>query len=454
MLVVDDRPNMLLLLTKLFKTHATVATARGVSEACRIIDEGEPALVLCDLRMDDGSGLDVLRHLRARRPATPFVLMTAHSTVDIAVQAMREGADDYVTKPFDTEQLIATVTRLLGRVEIMHAAGETSARPESLLVGRSPKLRDVERLIDLFAPTDATVLITGETGTGKELVARALHERSPRGGRAMVSVNCAALPAELVESELFGHRRGAFTGAMADRTGLFEAAAKTTLFLDEIGDILHSAQAKLTRVLESKVVRRIGDTRERTIDVRLIAATHRDLRAMAREHQFREDLFFRLNVCTIEVPPLRERREDIPLLAAHFLAGVGSRRRNAAIAFHPDAMARLVAYDWPGNIRELRSVVERSAIVTESREIHPGALPPEVAAGERRPHVVPAGEGELRGALEAARDEAHRVYLEAVLRRYRGNVHEASTHAGVERESFYRLCRRYGIVPDAFRKDD
>ena len=450
LLVVDDRPNMLSLLTKLLAKLGRITTARGVRAANRIIDEDEVSLVLCDLRMEDGSGLEVLRHLRARRRDTPFVLMTAHSTVDAAVQAMRDGADDYVTKPFDADALTATLRRLLGRVEVMTASSAESTEGRSPLVGRSPAMREVSRLIDLFAPTDATVLVLGETGTGKELVARALHDRSSRRHKPMVNVNCAALPHELVESELFGHVRGAFTGAQTDRTGLFEAAAHTTLFLDELGDILPSAQAKLTRALESRSIRRIGDAHERPVDVRLVAATHRDLKSMVKSRQFREDLYFRLHVCAITLPPLREHREDIPELCAHFLAGLSMRRPHAALSFHPEAMERLLAHDWPGNVRELRSVIERSAIVTQEREIPVSALPPEIGG------LVAATptDGTLRAALEAARDDAHRAYLTAVLRKHGGNVQAASAHAGVERESFYRLCRRYGVVPDAFRRGE
>ena len=439
---------MLSLLTKLLGKLGRVTTARGVRDAARVIDEEDVSLVLCDLRMEDGTGLDVLRHLRARRPTTPFVLMTAYSTVDTAVQAMRDGADDYVTKPFEAEPLIATLTRLLGRVEVMKAAGAEAPAARSALVGRSAAMREVERLIDLFAPTDATVLVLGETGTGKELVTRALHDRSSRHGRPMVTLNCAALPNDLVESELFGHVKGAFTGAQADRAGLFEAAARTTLFLDELGDILPSAQAKLTRVLESRAIRRIGDAHERPVDVRLVAATHRDLGAMVRDRQFREDLFFRLNVCTIELPPLRAHREDIPDLCAHFLASLATRRPHAALSFHPDAMDRLMAHDWPGNVRELRSVIERCAIVTEHREIPLSALPPQIGGLA----ATAPSDGTLRAALEAARDDAHRTYLAAVLRKHQGNVQDAAAHAGVERESFYRLCRRYGLVPESFRR--
>jgi two-component system response regulator HydG len=325
------------------------------------------------------------------------------------------------------------------------------------MVGRSPAMQAVYQMIDRVAPTDATVLILGETGTGKELVARAVHERSSRSSSRPIAVNCAAIPRSLMESELFGHARGAFTGAMADRAGLFEDANGSTLFLDEIGELRPTVQATLTRMLEERAVRRIGETRERKIDVRVIAATHRDLRGMIKAGAFREDLWFRLNVCVIELPPLRDRAEDIPILAQRFLAERAPQGRVAATRFSHGAMSALQAYRWPGNVRELKSAVERAAILETTGEIQIEALPPELQSSSPL-RLTSASDVDLaqlsyREAVDASREETNRRYLEAVMRRFRGDVSKAASHAGVERESFYRLLRRCGISADGFREE-
>jgi two-component system response regulator HydG len=369
---------------------------------------------------------------------------------------MREGAYDYITKPFDPDELRAIVERALAQAAVMGAAElPEEASGFGAIIGRAPAMRSVYQMIERVAPTDATVLILGETGTGKELVARALHERSSRSAARPVAVNCAAIPRSLIESELFGHARGSFTGATADRAGLFEEANGSTLFLDEIGELRPTVQAKLTRVLEEKAVRRIGETRERKIDVRVIAATHRDLRAMVKAGSFREDLWFRLNVCVIELPPLRERTEDIPLLAQRFLAERAPQARSGATRISQEAMAALQTYRWPGNVRELRSAIERAAIVERTAEIRLESLPDEIrGAGPLR--LTSASDVDLadltyREAVDASREETNRRYLEAVLRRFQGDVVAAAAHAGVERESFYRLLRRCGLSAEEFR---
>ena len=278
-LVVDDKANMLAMLTKVLGKSARVVTARGARTALELLETEPVTVVLCDLRMNDGDGLEVLRSVRVHRPGVPFILMTAYATVPTAVQAMREGAYDYVTKPFDPDELRALVERAIAQAVVENAEPPQDSSSFGEMIGRSPAMKAVYQMIDRVAPTDATVLILGETGTGKELVARAIHERSSRSGERLVAVNCAAIPRSLIESELFGHVRGSFTGAIADRTGLFEEATRSTLFLDEIGELRITVQAKLTRVLEERIVRRTGEARERKIGGRLVAATHRDLRA-------------------------------------------------------------------------------------------------------------------------------------------------------------------------------
>ena len=458
-LVVDDKPNMLGLLVKVLKPVARVIAAKNVRDAIAVLEREPVAVVVCDLRMPDGDGLEVLRGMKSRNIEAPFILMTGYATVATAVQAMREGAFDYVTKPFDPDDLRGLVERALAQSAVLAHTPEPSTPPVGmgLLLGRSAAMREVFRLIERIAPTDATVVILGETGTGKELVARALHEASGRSGKPFFAVNCAAIARSLIESELFGYTRGSFTGATTDRAGIFEAAHKSTLLLDEIGELRASLQAKLTRVLEERAVKRIGDSRERPIDVRLVAATHRNLREMVKSGAFREDLWFRLNVCVIELPPLRERPDDIPLLAAHFLAERAPIVRSAAVSFSPAAMAALTQYPWPGNVRELRSVVERAAILASESEIGQEALPPEIrgalpasqaAATDERIFDLSLGE-----AVKVSRDKTSRQYVIGVLRRFQGDVTAAATHAGVERESFYRLMRRYNLAASDFRKD-
>jgi two-component system response regulator HydG len=372
--------------------------------------------------------------------------MTAYASVPTAVQALRAGAYDYLTKPFDPETARAVVLRALGRAAAQAPpGGEASADVLPGVVGRSQSMRDMATLVQRFALSDATVVLLGETGTGKELVARAIHALSPRAERRFVAVNCAAIPAELLESELFGYARGSFTGAARDRAGLFEEADKGTLFLDEIAEMRLSLQAKLTRALEERAVRRIGESRERPVDVRLIAATHRDVEAMVQSGAFRDDLWYRLNVASVHIPPLRDRREDIELLSLHFLresAAIAPNRR--IVGFSPPALDVLTAYDWPGNVRQLRAAIERACLVASRERIEAGDLPPEVT-GSIGAHNTDLASMPWSEAIETARAEVARQYLEAVLKRHGGRVAEAAAHAGVERESFYRLMRRYGV---------
>ena len=457
-LVVDDKANMLALLSKVLGKGARVLRASGVRTALQLLESEPVTVVLCDLRMNDGDGLEVLRAVCSRWPGVPFILMTAYATVATAVQAMREGAHDYVTKPFDADELRSLVFRAVAQAVVLEGMPQPlETTGFGAMVGRSPAMQAVYQMIDRVAPTDATVLILGETGTGKELVARAIHERSSRSASRPIAVNCAAIPRSLMESELFGHARGAFTGAMADRAGLFEDANGSTLFLDEIGELRPTVQATLTRMLEERAVRRIGETRERKIDVRVITATHRDLRGMIKAGSFREDLWFRLNVCVIELPPLRDRAEDIPLLAQRFLAERAPQGRASATRFSHGAMGALQTYRWPGNVRELKSAVERAAILETTSEIQRESLPPEVQSSSPL-RLTSASDVDLaqlsyREAVDASREETNRRYLEAVMRRFRGDVSKAATHAGVERESFYRLLRRCGISADDFREE-
>ncbi|MFO0661478.1 MAG: sigma-54 dependent transcriptional regulator [Polyangiaceae bacterium] len=452
-LVIDDKASMVGLVVRVLEDIAMVIAAGSVREALDILERESVSAIVCDLRLPDGSGLDVLRATRTIHPAPPFVLMTAYASVETAVQAIRDGAYEYVTKPFDPDELRALVEGALARSRQNRDSLEIEAEGLGPLLGSSPKIREVFSLLRRVAPQNTTVLVLGETGTGKELVARALHELSPRAKRPFFAINCAAIPRDLLESELFGHVRGSFTGAQSDRPGLFESATGSTLLLDEIGDMRMSLQAKLTRVLENRAVRRVGDSRERPVDVRIVAATHRNLREMIREGHFREDLWFRLNVCLLELPPLRERRDDIALLAAHFLAERGPAVGASATSFSREAIDRLSAYDWPGNVRELRSVIERAALIETSEEITSASLPVEIRSDGSPVSLTDEYLGglSLRDAQDLARDEMNRRYLTVLLRKHGGDVGIVAQRAGIERESVYRLLRRYGLAAGPFR---
>jgi DNA-binding NtrC family response regulator len=455
-LVVDDKPNMLRLMSKVLHDEARVRTAENGAHAIAIMEAEPVDVVLCDLRMPDIDGLKVLEASKRLRPRSAFILMTAYASVPTAVDALRLGAYDYLTKPFDPELARAVVLRALGRPEPAEIAmgSARGTAPEEVLPGViaiSAVMRELAALVRRVADSDATVVLQGETGTGKERIARAIHSLSPRSAQRFVAVNCAAIPAELLESELFGHTRGAFTGATRDHAGLFEEAHGGTLFLDEIGEMPLPIQAKLTRAIEERAIRRLGEPRERAVDVRLIAATNRDLEAMVKAEVFRQDLWYRLNVAVIRMPPLRERSDDIELLAMHFLRERASPNRDPKLlGFSETAIEALKRYEWPGNVRQLRAAVERACIVAAGERIGLGDLPSELRSATAVP-TVDLTALKWTAAIEKGREEVARRYLEEVLRKYEGRVSDAAAHAGVERESFYRLMRRFAVDPDAYR---
>jgi two-component system response regulator HydG len=392
-LVVDDKLPMAETLADGLIDHGFRATALGSArEAIAALGEGGVDVLVTDLRMPDLDGLALLDAARAAAPDVPVIVMTAYGAIDSAVESIRKGAYHYLTKPFKLDELIVFVERALAERALRREAAAlrvTLKDRHSLagLVGRSAAMQRVLAIVERVARSDAPVLLTGETGAGKGAVARALHGESGRRG-ALVAVNCSALPEQLLESELFGHVRGAFTGATADRPGLFAEADHGTLLLDEIAEMSPQLQAKLLRVLESRVVRPIGASREREVDVRVIAATHRDLRRRVAEGTFREDLLYRLDVVSIEIPPLRHRRDDLPPLVEVFLADARRRQPSSTVTgFARDALARLLDYGWPGNVRELAHVVERCVLLATGPEVraeelqdHVRAAPPELGA--------------------------------------------------------------------------
>jgi len=457
-LVVDDKENILKLFARILGDSYEVTSAADGGRAISLIGGQEFDVIITDLRMPGADGFEVLRAAKARAPETEVVMMTAYATVQDAVSAMKQGAYDYLQKPFDPDDASLVVARALER---RHLRAQTQTLRRELegvysfhnLVGKSPAMKNVYQLLEQASALEITVLLNGETGTGKELAARAIHYHSGRKERRFVPVNCGALPSELVESELFGHAKGSFTGAVGAKPGLFEEAEGGTIFLDEIGELPLAVQVKLNRVLQEREVRRVGDNRAEKVDVRVIAATHRDLKAEVAAGRFREDLFYRLNVFPILLPALRDRREDVPLLAAHFLEKHASALRKELSKFEPDALRALTGYPWPGNVRELENAVERAVAVAKGSAIELRDLPPDVKGTQEG--AIP---GEVlakmpyREAVDLARDRVSRDYLTVLLREHEGNVTHAAQRAGMERESLHRLLKRYAIRSDDFKK--
>lgn len=443
-LIVDDKPNMVRLLTKVLKQVGRVLSAERGNRAISLLQENQVDVVLCDLRMPDISGIEVLKACKQHSPKTEFILMTAYSSVETAVDALRLGAYDYLTKPFEPDLVRGVVHRAMGRAARYCEDGPDTHEVLPDVIARSESMQKMGRLVRLVAESDATVVVMGETGTGKERVSRAIHRLSSRSTARFVAVNCAAIPGELLESELFGYSKGSFTGATQTRTGLFEEADKGTLFLDEIGDMRLSLQAKLTRALEERTIRRLGDSVERPVDVRLIAATHRDIQSMVDNQDFREDLWYRLNVAQVYIPPLRDREDDIELLAYHFLREL-SLKHKRILGITDEAKTQLKRYSWPGNVRQLRSAIERATIVCEAEYIDAGDLPAEISVAHTPNNTASLASLRWDEAQKIAQESAAKAYLSAVLEQHQGQVDQAAAHAGVKRESFYRLMRRFNV---------
>jgi DNA-binding NtrC family response regulator len=416
------------------------------SAALRALERSPYDVALLDLRMPGMTGIEVLTQIRQVSPETQVVILTGHATVDTAVQALRLGAFDYLTKPCKWAELEVILRRIAERRDLSNkaAALETrlkAAEGTTTLVGDTPAMRSVRSLIETIAPSDAVVMILGETGTGKELIARSLHEQSARADRAFIPVNCGALPENLVESELFGHRKGAFTGADANRKGLFEVANGGTVFLDEVGELDKSVQVKLLRFLESGEIRRVGENEPFRVDVRILCATNRDLREMIEADTFREDLFFRLNTFEISLPPLRERKEDIGPLARHLLGRYSARRGGGEAEITPEAIEALTAHDWPGNIRELANAIERASILAGKGPIRPEHLPNLV--GSRRVSQVHSASSSVGGPHFAISDgnvtlrDLEMKYIQVVLEKHNGNKPAASKELGISLKTLY-----------------
>jgi len=444
LVVDDDEITCNLLEEVLSKEGYAVHKALDGREA---IERGEKQaydVVLSDIKMIDVDGMEVLRAYRQRSPETIIIMMTAFGSIETAIRAIKEGAYDYVSKPFKLDEIKLTLQRALEQrrlvEENIHYRQEliTKYKLENI-VGRSPQMLQVYKTIARVAESRSTVLVTGESGTGKELIARAIHFNSPRAARPFVAVDCSSLAETLLESELFGHVRGAFTGAVTTKKGLFEEADRGTCFLDEIGDISLAMQAKLLRVLQEHEIKRVGGTETIKIDVRIVAATNQNLEALVTEKKFREDLFYRLNVVAIHLPPLRERPEDVPLLADHFLGKYASQNNKPVSRISPETMDLLLRHRWPGNVRELENVIERAATLSGTNLILPEDLP-------RRLQMEPAQMSLSSLPSRMPLSELEKLYIQKVLEETGGNKKKAADILGIDRRTLYRMATRLGLT--------
>ena len=440
-LIVDDDAALLKLLAmRLDKEGYAVVEATSAEQALPLVEATCPALVITDMRMAGMDGLSLFDAIHKKYPALPFILLTAHGNIPDAVAATKRGVFSYLTKPFEARALMSEVERALAQAGHGGADGGPDAAWRAALVTRSAAMEQVLQDARMVARNDASVLIMGESGTGKELLARAICAASPRSGAEFVAINCGAIPEQLLESELFGHVKGAFTGAVRDHAGLFQLASGGTLFLDEIGDMPVSLQVKLLRVLQEQQVRPVGSARTQQIDVRLICATHRNLEEAIAGGGFREDLYYRINVVTLSLPPLRERREDIALLVAHFLAVFGERYKRNVRVIAPEAMQLLAQAPWPGNVRQLQNAVEKCLALGAD----------EVITEAQVKRALNASTDELASFDEARRD-FERDYLTRLLKTTAGNVSQAARLARRNRSDFYTLLNRHNIDPATFK---
>ncbi len=450
LLVVDDESGIRSALVQVFEYEGhEVEQAEDGHRGIELAQSFHPDVIFLDVKMPGLDGLDVLERIRADDPSAVVIMISGHGTIDTAVEATRKGAYDFLQKPLDTDRLLVTLRRALELRGLTQSVADLRSQVESRyeIVGTSYPIRQVLERVERVAPTDARVLITGENGTGKELVARAVHRLSSRSDDPFVEVNCAAIPSELIESALFGHMKGSFTGAVADRAGKFEQADGGTLFLDEIGDMSKDAQAKVLRALEQGVVTRVGGSKSIEVDVRVIAATNKDLEEQIEAGEFREDLFYRLNVVPVHMPPLRERRDDIPMLVQHFTDIMTNREGMSPRSFETAAIDRLQALSWPGNVRELRNTVERLLILAGGDSVRADDV--DLLATGR------AAAGGLGGELLAAdnfsdfKDGAERAFILQKLRENDWNVAETARRIDMPRSNLYKKIEKFGLVREA-----
>jgi two-component system response regulator AtoC len=452
LLIVDDDQGMRDTLTAILKRDYRALAVENAEAAQTVLRRESVDLMLLDVRLPGMSGLDAVHEIQKVDYRTPIIIMTAHGTRDTALDAVRRGAYDYFTKPFRLDEMEIVVRRALEKKQMVSELEQlrqqlAASVRRGRIVGSSRALEEILRLVERVGPTDSTVLILGESGTGKELIAEAIHENSNRGGKPFVKLNCAAIPEALLESELFGHEKGAFTGAISRKPGKFEVADGGTLLLDEIGDMTLATQAKILRALQERELQRVGGTQTIRVDVRIIASTNKDLERAVKEGTFRDDLYFRLNVVTLPVPPLRDRREEIPELADHFLAEANTRLNRSISRVAPDAMAALMEHGWPGNIRELRNMIERAVVVNDGDVLTLSSFPPPI-----RPADVPGGaNGQGRWdtlqnlTLDEKVAQLERAFVMDALARSGGVQAAAARLLGVTERSVWHLVKKHRI---------
>jgi two-component system response regulator GlrR len=440
-LIVDDDIDLIKLLTfRLQGAGYRVESADSAERALAKLSIAVPHLVITDLRMGGMDGMALFQNIRKTHPALPVIILTAHGTIPDAVAATQRGVFGYLTKPFDSKELLSQVEKAVSVSGIFRESEDTDQSWREEIITRSPMIESILAKAKLVAASDASILITGDSGTGKEMLARAIHRASPRSQNPFVAVNCSAIPDQLLESELFGHMKGSFTGAARDYQGLVQAADTGTIFLDEIGDMALPLQVKLLRVLQEKEIRPVGSTRSIAVNIRVISATHRDLEGAIRTGDFREDLYYRLNVVSFHLPPLAERREDIPVLATHFLNQISAKYGKSVNGFSAEAMEMLVKSPWPGNVRELYNVIEQSVALSTTPIITPALV--ESALRGRTAELA---------SFESARSEFEREYLAKLLKITGGNVTQAAKLAKRNRTEFYKLLQRHHLNPKMFK---
>ena len=467
LLLVDDEESLVRAFEKLARRHQlNLRVARSGFEAIELLGSEPVDVALLDLNVAGLSGLQVLEYIKKNQLEVEAIVITGAGSIETAVSSLKMGAYDYLVKPFEDMDLVAALIqkakekvdliRRLKKLEHQEAGKGAGIEMYSSLVGRSQKMREVYELVESVAPSESSILIMGESGTGKELVARAIHEKSFRAKKPFVTINCAALPETLLESELFGHVRGSFTGAVNDKRGLFEEADGGTLFLDEVGEIPPSMQVKLLRVLQDGELRRIGGAEVSHVNVRVLSATNKELYRMVRENLFREDLFYRLNVITVTLPPLREKKEDIPILAYYFLKRYAEKTGKKVERITLDALQALQEFDWPGNVRELENVIERALVLTESDQISARELPPKILGGGFYAPETSESEDITKMPYHKAKDKAlllfNRSYLSHLLRITDGNISLASIRAGMDRSNFKKIIKRCNLNVREFKR--
>lgn len=451
-LIIDDEKSILDLLSVVFKKEGyRVRATLSAKKALELLNKEEFGLILTDIKLPEMSGFEILKRVRESKPDIAVVMITAYGNVKQAVEALKAGAFDYVVKPFDVDELKIIVAKALEkkRLQEENILLRKELKEKSsfeTVIGKSKKIKQIYSMIEKIAGTDSTILVTGESGTGKELAARAIHSLSPREENRFVSINCGALPENLLESELFGHVEGAFTGAVADKVGLFEVAQRGTLFLDEVGEMAPWTQVKLLRTLQDKKIRRVGGTEEAAIDVRIIAATNQDLKKKISEGKFREDLFYRLNVISFEMPPLRERKEDVPLFVNHFLKKYSMEIGKSMKRIAPDVMKLFESYPWPGNIRELENVIERTVAIEDRETITLDSLPDELLTARTREETDLLFQKNF--CLTSFLDEAAQSYIKQARLLSGGNLKKTASLLGISYRNLRYLIDKYKLKTD------